>query len=140
MRCFLCSLLFMFYILFYVLNSILLCSFQLSISYNTEPWHHSQDTGRHNKNITHSLLQGNSPTMIYWPHPFLPMHPPPQKKKINSKSVRPAPPPPPHPPLLCVTHLKILEDLTILPLNCTLVQKRKDSVFNETKDFISNIK
>ena len=53
--------------------------------------------------------------------------PPPPKK--NSKSVRPLP--------LWATFLKILENLTT-PLKYTLVQKSKDLIFKETKDFISN--
>ena len=63
---------------------------------------HSQDTGRHNKNITHSLLQGNSPTLKYWPHPSLPVGPP---KKILNLSDLPT-------PLLWASPLKILENLT----------------------------
>ena len=59
----------------------------------------------------HSVLQGISPNLKYWPHPFLPapLHP---KKK--SKSVDPPSPPPKH---FWINWL--------LPLKCTLAQKTK---------------
>ena len=59
----------------------------------------------------HSVLQGISPTLKYWAHPFLP-----------------SPPPLPLP-------FKILENLTPMSLRCTLIQNTKDSFFNKEKYF-----
>ena len=80
----------------------------------------------------HSVFQGISPTLKYWPYPFLLR---PSQKILNlsggGRGGGGEHPPPPT--------IKILQILTP-PLYRTLIQKRKDSFCKETKDFISNIK
>ena len=77
--------------------------------------------------IIHSVLQGNSPTLKYWPPPFLPRSPP---KILNLSDF---------PFMSTLPPAKFWR--TQLPhLKCTLIQKRKDTFFKETKDFISNIR
>ena len=71
----------------------------------------------------HSVHQGISPTLKYWPHPFL------SRPLQNSKSVRL--------PLYEQAPLKFWR-AWISPLKCTLLQKSRYSFFKETKDFISN--
>ena len=78
------------------------------------------------KMFLHSVLQGISPTLKYWAHPFLPSPPPPPPPKNLNLS----PPPPPLP-----LPFKILENLTPMSLRCTLIQNTKDSFFNKEKYF-----
>ena len=73
----------------------------------------------------HSVLQGISPTLKYWAHPFLPSPPSPTSPKNLNRS-----PPPPLP-----LPFKILENLTPMSLRCTLIQNTKDSFFNKEKYF-----
>ena len=85
-------------------------------------------------NATHSVLQGISHTLKYWSPPFL-STPSPPKKILNLSHPPPFPPPP-----SMSNPLKILENVTLSlsPLKGTLVQKKKVSFFEKTKDFISN--
>ena len=86
----------------------------------------------------HSVLQGISPTLKYWAHPFLPSPPSPPPPKNLNLSPPPPPPPPkkpkPVPPPLPLP-FKILENLTPMSLRCTLIQNTKDSFFNKEKYF-----
>ena len=72
----------------------------------------------------HSVLQGISPTLKYWAHPFWPSPPSP----TSPKNLNLSPPPLPLP-------FKILENLTPMSLRCTLIQNTKDSFFNKEKYF-----
>ena len=76
-----------------------------------------------NVHIKHSVPQGISPTLKYWPEPSLPSPSP--HSPQNSKSVRPLlyeqPPPPQN-----------FAEIDSSPLlRCTLVQESKDSFFKQ---------
>ena len=94
----------------------------------------SLDTGwseEHTKNVPgskrklHGVLQNISPTLKYWPHPFLPSTP---SKILNLSSLS---------PFKSNSHQNFGE-LDLTPLKSTLVQKCKDSFCKRTKDFITN--
>ena len=108
----------MYYVLrqIFVVKLLLLLNWELVYFFNTHSY-------------SHSVLQGISPTLKYWPHPFLPSPLPPPKKFWICQ-----------PPLpLWATPLKILENLSPSPWNGSSSKKRKDSFLKKQK-IISNIK
>ena len=74
-----------------------------------------------NVHIEHSVLQGISPTLKYWPEPSLPSPSPNPKKILNLSDPFFMSSPP--------QNFAELDSPPSLPLKCTLVQESKDSFF-----------